>query len=388
MKIFLRAVSGVLFLALLSVGACTKSEHATGLASVNANEIVFGEYGSMTGEESTFGVSTHKGIMMAVAELNRAGGIKGKQIRLVSYDDQGKTDEAVTAVTKLITQDKVNLVLGEVASSRSIAAGSVAQANHVPMISPSSTNIRVTQTGDYIFRVCFVDSFQGLVMAKFAFDELKLKKAAVFRDIKSDYSMGLAQAFEDSFKKLGGTIVAESAYSSGDMDFKSQLTALKEKGPDLIFIPGYYTEVGLIARQAREMGIQGPMLGGDGWDSDKLEEIGGKSIVGSYFSAHYSPEDKNPAVQNFVNQYRARYSETPNSLAAMGYDATKIAADAVNRAKDLSPTSIRDAIAATQNFQGVTGIITLNKDRNAIKPAVVLKVMEGDKYQYVTTVNP
>lgn len=370
-------------LAALSFTHCTKKTDQTA-----ATDIVFGEFGSMTGAESTFGLSTHKGIMMAVEEANAAGGVQGKQIRVVSLDDQGKSDEAVTVVTKLITQEKAMLILGEVASSRSIAAAPVAQEYKIPMISPSSTNPRVTAIGDYIFRVCFIDPFQGKVMAKFALDQLKLKKAAILRDIKSDYSVGLADFFAEEFKKGGGEILADLSYSSGDMDFKSQLTAIKLKKPDMLFIPGYYTEVGLIARQARELKYAGLLLGGDGWDSEKLTEIGGDAIKGGYFSSHYSPDDKNPVVQNFVAKYKAKFGEIPNGLAAMGYDAALVAIDAAKRATELTPKGLRDAIAATKDFQGVTGKITLDGDRNAVKPAVVLKVVASNQYEFVTTVNP
>lgn len=368
--------------------SCTKKPGSDGQPAAEANEIVWGEYGSMTGAESTFGISTHKGLIMAVDEANATGGIKGKKIRIVSYDDQGKADEAVTAVTKLITQDKVTLVLGEVSSSRSIAAGSTSQQYKIPMVSPSSTNPKVTQIGEYIFRVCFIDPFQGSVMARFAFNNLKLKKAAIFRDIKSDYSVGLANYFAEDFKKLGGEIVADVAYSAGDLDFKSQLTSIREKKPEALFVPGYYTEVGLIARQARELNFKGVILGGDGWDSEKLTEIGGDAIIGGYFSNHYSPDDKNPVVQNFVAHYKSKFNEIPSGLAAMGYDAAAVSIDAAKRATDLSPKAVRDALAQTKNFQGVTGIITINEERNAVKPAVVLKVIGPNKYQYETTINP
>jgi branched-chain amino acid transport system substrate-binding protein len=333
-------------------------------------------------------MATHKGILMAVEEANNAGGIQNKKVRVITYDDQGKAEEAVTAVTKLITQDKVSLLLGEVASSRSIAAGAIAQQYKIPMVSPSSTNPKVTQIGDYIFRVCFIDPFQGSVMAKFTWDHLKMKSAAILRDNKSDYSVGLASFFTSEFVKMGGQVVADLAYSSGDIDFKTQLTAIKSKKPDVLFVPGYYTEVGLIARQAKEMSFKGVLLGGDGWDSEKLTEIGGKGIVGSYFSNHYSHEDRNPVVQTFVLRYKAKYGEIPNGLAAMGYDAALVALDAARRAADLSSKSLRDALATTKNFQGVTGIITINDERNAVKPAVVLKVADNNLFQYVTTVNP
>lgn len=375
-------------LSLVVFTACTKRAGVDGSGASASNELVFGEYGSMTGSESTFGVSTHKGILMAVEEANKAGGVKGKQIKLVHLDDQGKAEEAVTAVTKLITQEKVSLLLGEVASSRSIAAGAIAQKYQIPMVSPSSTNPKVTQIGEYVFRVCFIDPFQGSVMAKFAIQNLQMKKAAILRDIKSDYSVGLANFFTEEYKRLGGTIVGDVAYSSGDVDFKSQITKVKGLKPDLLFVPGYYTETGMIARQAREQGFKGVFLGGDGWDSEKLTEIAGEAIYGGYFSNHYSHEDKNPVVQNFVAQYKAKFGEIPNGLAAMGYDAALVAIDASKRATDLSPKAIRDALASTQNFQGVTGIITINEDRNAIKPAVVLKVAGNNIFQYVSTINP
>ena len=383
-KAFLVALTPLLF---LGFQACTKKQSG-GNNAVVGDEIIIGEYGSMTGSESTFGVSTDKGIKMAVEEANEKGGVKGKKLRVIVYDDQGKADEAVTTVTKLITQDKATIILGEVASSRSIAAGAVAQRFKIPMVSPSSTNPKVTELGDYIFRVCFIDPFQGSVMAKFAINNLKLKKSAIFRDIKSDYSVGLANYFIEEYKKLGGEIVSDVAYSSGDLDFKSQLTAIKSKKPEIIFVPGYYTEVGLIARQARELNLKAVLLGGDGWDSEKLTEIGGKAIEDGYFSNHYSPEDQNPVVQNFVNRYKSKFGEVPNGLAAMGYDAAIVSIDAMNRATELTPKAIRDALAQTKNFQGVTGIITINEERNAVKPAVVLKVTGPQQLKYVTTINP
>lgn len=371
--------------------SCVKKEGATSGASSNSalgNEILIGEYGSMTGSESTFGVSTHKGILMALDEVNKAGGVNGKKLVLKSYDDQGQAAEAVTIITKLISQDKVSLILGEVASSRSIAAGAIAQQYKIPMVSPSSTNPKVTQVGDYIFRVCFIDPFQGSVMARFAINNLKLKRAAVFRDIKADYSVGLANFFVEEYKKMGGEIVADVSYASGDMDFKSQLTSIKGKNPDVLFIPGYYTEVGLVARQARELGLKAVLLGGDGWDSEKLTEIGGDAVVGGYFSNHYSHEDQSPVVQNFVAQFKSRYGEIPSGLAAQGYDAAMVAVGAMKRASELSPKAFREAIAQTKNFQGVTGMITINEERNAVKPAVVLKVVGRQKFSYITTINP
>lgn len=363
--------------ALLSLGACTKK----------SDEILVGEYGSMTGNNATFGLSTNKGIRMAIDEINEKGGVKGKKIKLISLDDQGKPEEAAAVVTRLITQEKVIAVIGEVASSLSRAAAPIAQQHKVPMISPSSTNPEVTKVGDYVFRVCFIDPFQGYVMAKFAIENLKIKKAAILRDVKNDYSVGLADVFAAEFKKMGGEIVADQSYQAGDPDFKAQLTQVRSKNPEALFVPGYYTEVGLIARQAQELGIKAPLLGGDGWDSSKLHEIGKKAINGSYYSNHYTTESTDPAVQNFIKKFQAKFNEVPDGLAALGYDAALILAQAMERSKDLNSTNIRDEIAKTKDFPGVTGKISLNEERNAVKSAVVVQV-EDEKRKFITTVNP
>lgn len=367
--------------------SCAKREVKMTSTAPTGNELLIGEVGSMTGSEATFGLSTHNGITLAFEKINAAGGVKGKTLKLISLDDQGKPEEAATAVTKLVTQDKVIAVLGEVASSRSLAMAPIAQQNRVPMITPSSTNPKVTEVGDFIFRVCFIDPFQGTVMAKFATETLKMKNVAILRDIKNDYSVGLANYFKETFEKAGGKITIDTSYSAGDMDFKSQLTTIRTKKPDAIFVPGYYTEVGLIARQAKELGLNVPLMGGDGWDSPKLKEIGGKAIEGSYFSNHYSEEDQSPHVQKFISEYKAKFNAVPDGLAAMGYDAAIVLVDALNKAPEMTNTAIRDAIAKTKDFQGVTGVITLNEHRDPVKSAVVLKVADG-RYKYQTTVKP
>jgi branched-chain amino acid transport system substrate-binding protein len=390
-------VTGLLLTAVaVSGGACKKSATAipsaanggVGAAGAPTGDVIkVGEVGSMTGAEATFGISTHQGIELAFKQLNEAGGVKGKKFQLISLDDQGKPEEAATAVTKLITQNGVNAILGEVASSRSLAMAPIAQQNKVPMITPSSTNPKVTEQGDYISRVCFIDPFQGTVMARFANETLHAKKVAILRDVKNDYSVGLANYFTETFKKAGGTILVDQSYSAGDIDFKSQLTAIRGTNPEAIFVPGYYTEVGLIARQARELGIKAPLMGGDGWDSPKLKEIGGTAVDGSYFSNHYSAEDKSPVVQDFISKYKAAYGSVPDGLAAMGYDAAKVLADAMTRSPSLGNQDVKDAIAHTKDYQGVTGKITMNEKRDAVKSAVVIKVTaEGFKYQ--TTINP
>lgn len=351
------------------------------------DEIRIGEYSSLTGTTATFGQSTDHAIQMAMEEVNAAGGVLGRKIHVFVEDDQSKPEEAATAVTKLINQNHVVAMLGEVSSSRSLAAAPICQANGIPMVSPSSTNPRVTQIGDYIFRVCFIDPFQGAVMAKFTADTLKLKKVAILVDVRNDYSVGLQTFFREHFRQLGGQVVSEQSYSEGDSDFHAQLTQIRSVSPEAIYVPGYYTEVGTIARQARELGMTVPLLGGDGWDSPKLWEIGGDALNGCYFSNHYSTDDASPVVQKFVNDYKTRYKEVPDALAALGYDAAKILVDAIRRAGSTDGPKVREALAATQNFQGVTGTITVNKERNAVKPAVVLKVDNG-KFLLIETIKP
>jgi branched-chain amino acid transport system substrate-binding protein len=350
-------------------------------------EIAIGEYSSMTGTTATFGQSTDQGIRLAVDEINATGGVLGRRLAVFLEDDQSRPEEAATAATKLVNQKHVVAMLGEASSSRSLAAAPICQANRVPMVSPSSTNPRVTEVGDYIFRVCFIDSFAGAVMARFAAESLKLTRVGLLVDVRNDYSIGLATYFREQFKKLGGQILAEQSYSEGDSDFHAQLTQLKAVNPEAIYVPGYYTEVGTIARQARELGIKTPFLGGDGWDSPKLWEIGGEALNGSYFANHYSVDDPSPAVQKFVGDYRARYKAVPDALAALGYDAARILADAMRRAGSTAGEKVRDALAATKDFPGVTGKITLNADRNPIKPAVMLRIENG-RFVYVETLNP
>lgn len=376
---------GLVYGTVLLMTACTGQKGSTPTSAPDT--ILIGEFGSLTGSEATFGQSTHNGIMLAVEEQNASGGIKGKKIAVKTYDDQGKSQEAGTAVTRLITEDKVVAILGEVASSLSIAGGEVAQRYGVPMISPSSTNPRVTTIGNMIFRVCFIDPFQGYVVAKFARENLKATKAAVLYDQAQAYSKGLNDDFKKWFVQLGGTLVSEQAYGGGDQDFNAQLSNIRDKKPDVIFIPGYYTDVGNIALQARKLGIKQPLLGGDGWDSEQLPKIAGAAIDGSYYSNHYSHEDKRPAVQDFVSKYQKKYQAVPDGLAAMGYDAAKLLFDAMTRAPTLGSKDLAAAIASTQNFPGVTGTISMDENRNAKKPAVVLKIEKG-KPRYAATIDP
>jgi branched-chain amino acid transport system substrate-binding protein len=357
------------------------------IGSGNTGPIKVGIYGDLSGQTSSFGQSTKNGATMAIDEINKAGGINGRQVEFIFEDDQGQPAQAATVVTKLINQDKVHALLGEVASSNSLAAAPVAQAAKVPMITPSSTNPKVTLVGDYIFRVCFTDNFQGAVMAKFAANTLKAKTAAVLGDVNSDYSKGMTQYFEAEFKRLGGQIIDNQAYTQTDPDFKGQLTAIRAKNPDVIFVPGYYGQVGVIAKQAKELGIKAPLLGGDGWDAPQLFDLGGAGLDGNFMANHYSIDDPSPAVRNFVAAYKARYNVVPDAIAALGYDAMQVLADSIRRANTTDPAKLRDAIAATKNFAGVTGSITLNETRDAVKPAVVFELRDR-KMIYKETIQP
>lgn len=373
----MRRIFILLFFSFSALAACTS----------NKNEIFIGEYDSLTGSDATFGLSTNKGVRLAVDEVNAAGGIKGKKVTLITLDDQGRNEEAAAAVTRLITQNQVVAVLGGVASGRTKAAAPIAQAHKIPFVSPASTNPDITKIGDYIFRICFIDPFQGLVMSKFARENLKIKKVAVLRDVKNDYSVGLADAFVADFKKRGGEIVTDISYQAGDIDFKAQLTQIRSKSPEAIYVPGYYTEVGLIAQQAHQLGLTIPLMGGDGWDSDKLSEIGKNAVNGNYYSNHYTTESTEPQVTEFIKKFKEKYNETPDALAALGYDAARILMGAIEKSPDLTSQSIRDHIAKTHDFKGATGNITLNENRDAVKSAVVIQV-EGIKRKYITTITP
>lgn len=381
-----RTLSALLLIsALLTSLACERRGDATN--GTATGPIPIGYYGDLSGRTSSFGQSTKNGVEMAADEINKAGGIDGRTIQIITEDDQGEPNKAATVVTKLINQDKVQALLGEVASSNSLAAAPKAQEAKVPMISPSSTNPAVTQVGDYIFRVCFIDPFQGEVMAKFAFNNLKAKRAAILYDFNSDYSRGLYQFFKKSFTELGGQIVSEQSYTQGDRDFSGQLTAIRSANPDVIYVPGYYGEVGVISNQTKQLGIKAPLLGGDGWDAPQLWQLGGASLNGNYISNHYSVDDPSPAIQKFVADYKARYNVLPDALAALGYDSMKVLADAIKRAGTTETVKLREAIAATKNFPGVTGTITIDENRNAVKPAVVLKLQDS-KFVYETTISP
>ena|SRR5450432_1419274 len=354
------------------------------------DSIVIGEFASLTGSEATFGINSSNGVQLAREDIDRAGGLLGgRHIKMIVEDDQSKPGQPSAAVKKLVANDKAIAILGEIASSRSLEAAPICQEAKIPMVSPGSTNPKVTDVGDYIFRVCFIDSFQGTAMAKFALEHLHAKKIAILQDVKSDYSKGLAQYFGDYLKAHGGEIVVDRSFTGGgsDKDFRAQLTSIKAAKPDAIFVPGYYTEAGLIAKQARLLGIKVPLLGGDGWDSPKLSEIGGNAVDGCYFSTHFSTQDKNPKVQDFVKRYQARFGMMPDGMAPLGYDAMMILGSAIKTAGSTDAAKIRDALANTKDFDGVTGKITIDAKRNATKSAVVLQV-HGKQNDFVTSIAP
>jgi len=375
-----------LFLVLaLSVPNCSEHSNPSG---PDRSRIEIGFFGDLSGPTFNFGESAKNGVLMAADEINLGGGIEGRRIDLVIDDDGGSPEKAATLTGKLIDHDKVVAIIGAGTSGNSRAAAPKAQSSKIPLIAPSSTDPAVTQVGDYIFRACFVDAFQGEVMARFAFNTLKAKKAAILFDFNSPYGRGLTDYFELSFSKLGGQIVGKLSYTQGDVDFKGQLSTIRSADPDVVYIPGYYGDVAVIAKQARQIGLNQPLLGADGWDAPELWQLGGDALNGSFISTHYSVDDPSPAIQRFVHEYKQRYGNlAPDAHAALAYDAMRFLADAITRAHTTAAAQLRDALAQTKDFAGVTGVISIDKDRNAVKPAVVLK-LEDARYIYQETIQP
>jgi len=353
-----------------------------------AEPIKIGEFACLTGKDATFGQSQHKGIVLALEEINAAGGVLGQPVDVITEDNQSKPGDSATVAKKLLSRDKVIAILGEVTSGRSLEVAPLAQNARIPMIATGATNPKVTQSGTYIFRVCFIDDFQGTVMAKFAKNDLKAKRVAILTSVSSAYSVGLTKYFKETFLASGGEVVAEQKFSEGDKDFRAQLTAAKAAGADAIFVPGYYTEAALVVKQARDLGMQMPFFGGDGWESEKLLEIGGDALNGCYYSTHFTPENKDPAVVEFVKKFRARWNnETPDAYAALGYDALYVLVAAIKRTGGTEGPRLREALAATKNFSGASGITTIDKDRNASKPATIIALQDG-KAKFFKTVAP
>jgi branched-chain amino acid transport system substrate-binding protein len=353
-----------------------------------ADPIKIGEYASLTGKEAGFGQTSHQGVVLALEEINAAGGVLGRKLELVYEDNQTKPGESATVAKKLISRDKVVALIGEVSSGRSLEAAPIAQQAKIPMIAPAATNPKVTQTGNYIFRVCFIDPFQGTVMAKFAKEDLKAKKVAILSSVSNAYSLGLAKFFKETFIPGGGQVAVEKNFSEGDKDFRAQLTAVKAAGVDAVFVPGYYTESALIVRQARDLGLNMPFFGGDGWEDEQLLKIGGEALNGCYYSTHFSAENTDPVVAAFTAKYKARWNnESPGAFSALGYDAVYVLADAIKRAGGTEGPKLRDALAATKDFPGISGTTTIDKDRNASKSATII-ALKGGKATFHKTVAP
>ncbi len=384
---FLKAAAASLMTVILAASVA-------GCGSSSSKEIKIGLLNEMTGGNATIGTAAANGAKLAIKEINANGGLLGKQIKAVVADNKSEPSEAANAMTKLLTQDRVVAVTGTFSSSNAIAAASVAEANKSPYLVAGATNPKVTvdektkTVKKYIYRVCFIDPFQGTVAANFAAKDLKVKKAAMLVDNSSDYSKGLAEFFEAALKKEGGEIVANEAYLQKDTDFKATLTKIKSKGAEVLYVPGYYEEVGKIVKQAREMGITVPIIGADGWDSPKLVEIASVSALNNtYFTNHYSVEDTSPKAQAFVDAYTKEYGQKPEALAVLGYDAVYVLADAIKRANSTDSAKIIEALADTKDFPAISGVTTINKTHDADKNAVVIEMKDG-KQVFKTSIKP
>ncbi len=381
------ALALVLMFVVTAVAGC-----GTAASRPTSQTVNLGGIAPLTGSAATFGISSKNGLQMAVDEFNAAGGatIDGipTTVQTVVEDDTGSPEVGASAAQKLISQDKVIGLIGAVTSKVTLAVAPIMQAAGIPTITGTSTNVQVTKTGDYIFRGCFIDPFQGTVMANYVWNTAKLKTAAVLYDNGNDYNMGLAENFKASFEKLGGKVVAYEAFTDEEktVDYKAQLTIIKAADPEFLYLPNYYGATALILKQAREMGLSVPAGGGDGWDSPKLVEVGGAAVEGGVFSNHFSKDDPRPEVQKFVAAYRAKFGMDPDALATLSYDATGLFLKAFADAGTTKGSAIRDAMKGI-SFQGVTGLLSFDADRNPIKSAVILSIKDGVQH-YVTTVNP
>ena len=347
-----------------------------------SDEIKVGANFEMTGNVANYGSATLDGLKLAIKEANDAGGVNGKKINLVTVDNKSEASEAVNAATKLISDDKVKVVVGPAVTANVMAESQVANDNKIPVIAPDATSPAVTvengQVKPFIFRSCFIDPQQGEVMATFASKDLKAKTAVVYIDSSSDYSKSLGQVFKEKFEAAGGKVVMEEAFLQKDQDFKATLTKIKTANADVIFIPAYYEEVGKIVKQARELGITQPLLGSDGWDDTKVVDIAGADALNNtFFSSHYSEKDKD--VQSFIESFKKEYNHAPNVFAALGYDAGKMLIDAIKRAGSDDPEKIQKALEETKDLQVGTGKITMDKNHNPIKSAVILEMKNGEK---------
>lgn len=378
----MKKILGVLSAAVLALtlASCSKAE---------SNSVKIGGIFPLSGQVAVYGVECKNGVDLAIEEINAAGGINGKPVVLVSEDDEGNPDKTVNAFKKLSTKDGVKVVIGSLTSGCTQAITTLSQASKVVQIAPAATAPSITDAGDFIFRACFIDPFQGTVGGKFAAETLGKKRAAILYDIGNDYSVGLADNFKIAFTKAGGSIVSEESYATNDKDFNAQLTKIKNANPDVVYLPDYYGTVALIAKQLRAQGINVPMVGADGWDG--LTSNAGDEVLGGYYSNHYAVDSTEPAVKKFVESFRAKYNKDPNSFAALGYDCVYLIRDAIVAAGAEDSIAVRDALAKTDGDY-VTGHLTFDEKHNPIKSAVMLELVKADdgtlKTVYNTTVNP
>ena len=347
-----------------------------------SDEIKIGANFELTGNVANYGSATLDGLKLAIKEVNDAGGVNGKKITIVDADNKSEASEAVNAATKLISDDKVKVIVGPAVTANVIAESQVATGDKIPVVAPDATSPEVTvengQVKPYIFRSCFIDPQQGTVMAKFATENLKAKTAVIYVDNSTDYSKSLGKVFKEKFEAAGGKVLDQQAFVAKDQDFKATLTTLKAANADVIFVPAYYEEVGKIVKQARELGITCPILGTDGWDDSKVADIAGADALNNtFFSTHYS--DKDDSVKGFVEAFKQEYGHMPNVFAALGYDAGKMIVDAIKRAGSDDPEKIRQALEETKDLQVGTGTITMDKNHNPIKQAVILENKNGDR---------
>lgn len=353
----------------------------------DSSTINIGAIGPLSGKSSTYGQSVKNGAELYIEEVNNNGGIEGKELKLIFEDDQGEQNVAINAFNKLVDSDKVVAILGGVTSAPTLAIAPKATTVKVPLITPTGTEPNITKNGgEYVFRGCYIDSYQGSILANYAGNDLKAKKAAVLYNVASDYSKGIADSFKADFEKLGGKVTQFLTYGNDDKDFNAQLTKIKNDNPEIIVLPDYYNIVGLIAKQARDMGITAKFLGGDGWESEELYKIGGSAVNGALYVNHYFKGDSDETVKAFVESYKKKYNAEPDAFAALSYDTTKILVEAIKNAKSTEGEAIKNALK-DMNLKGVTGEIYFDENRSAIKGATIVQV-DGEKTKLVTKIAP
>lgn len=373
----------------------TSSSSSSGGSGNTAGDVIkIGANLELSGNVASYGSSINDGAKLAIEEINAAGGIDGKQIEYIAVDNKSETAEATSAAIRLAEQEKVVAMLAPATSGNSVATVQIASQHKVPMVTASGTapNVTVNDDGsinEYAFRTCFIDPFQGTVAANFAINELGAKNVAIYADNASDYAKGLAASFKETVEANGGTVVIEEAYVAKDVDFKSTLTNIKGKNPDFIFIPGYYEEVGLIVKQAREIGIDVPLMGADGWDSPTLVDLaGGDALNNTFITNHYSSEDPDAKIQEFVEAFKGKYNQAPNAFHALGYDSIFYIVDAIKRVDgDITGEAIQKQLAATKDLSLITGTFSVDENHNPVKSATVLEFVDG-KQQFNSKVNP